>query len=124
MDFSSFLSLIQMIIILIIVIFIANISLKFVNKNMVKDNKIINIIEKVALSNTSSLGVVDICGEYYLMSFTEKDNKILKNLDKNEVKNILKEMEQNKDFSLNGNSIKEILGDKFKDIFGMRDKIE
>lgn len=114
MDFSSFLNIIQMIIILIIVIFGANISLKFINKNMFKNNKLIKIIEKVPLSNTSSLGIVEICGNYYLMSFTGSDNKIIKELDKDEIEKVISNIEESKDFGLNGNILRNVLG--------MRDK--
>lgn len=114
MDFSSFLNIIQMIIILIIVIFAANISLKFINKNMFKNNKLIKIIEKVPLSNTSSLGIVEVCGNYYLMSFTGSNNKILKELDKDEIEQVISNIEESKDLGLNGNILRNILG--------MRDK--
>ena len=82
MGFSSFLSLIQTIIVLIIVIALANISLKFVGKYMAKQQNIIKIVEKVGINNNSALSVVEICGIYYLMSFTNNENKILKELDK------------------------------------------
>lgn len=114
MDFSSFLTIIQTIIILILVIGIANISLRFVNKNMTKHNRLIKIIEKVALSNNSSIGVAEICGDYYLMSFTGTDNKILKELDREEMEDIIKNMEENKKYNPNGNFLENILG--------MRDK--
>lgn len=114
MDFSSFLNIIQMIIILIIVIFAANISLKFINKNMFKNNKLIKIIEKVPLSNTSSLGIVEVCGNYYLMSFTGSNNKILKELDKDEIEQVISNIEESKDLGLNGNILRNVLG--------MRDK--
>lgn len=114
MDFSSFLTIIYTIIILILVIVIANISLRFVNKNMIKHNRLIKIIEKVGLSNNSSIGVVQICGNYYLMSFTGADNKILKELDKDDVEDIIKNIEENRDFDIGGSFLKNLLG--------MRDK--
>lgn len=124
MNLASFLSLIQIIVILVVVIFLANIALKFLNKNMIKKNKIINIIERVALSNSSSLGIVDIAGDYYLMSFTDKDSKILKKLDRKEIEDILEEIEEGEEDYLKTGKIREVLGDKFQDILGMRDKIE
>lgn len=96
MDFSSFLSLIQTIIVLIIVIALANISLKYLNKYMVKQNSIIKIVEKVGINNNSALSVVDVCGTYYLMSFTNNENKILKELDKEEVLKIMESLEKDK----------------------------
>lgn len=114
MNLASFLNIMQMLIMLLIVIFIANVSLKFVNKNMLKNNKIIKVVEKVALNNTSSLAVVEICGSYYLMSFTGQDNKILKELDKNQIEEIINHREENKELGFNTNTL--------KDILGMRDK--
>lgn len=89
MDFTSFFSLLQGIVMLILVLILAGFSLRFLNKYMTKQNKMIKVIERVSLSNNSSLSVVDICGEYYLMSFTANDNKILKKLDREEVKSII-----------------------------------
>lgn len=96
MDFSSFLSLIQTIIVLIIVIALANITLKFVNKYMTKHNRIIKVVERVAINNNSALSVVEICGTYYLMSFTNTDNKILKELDSEEVVKIMESLDKDK----------------------------
>lgn len=96
MDFSSFLSLIQTIIVLIIVIALANISLKFLSKYMANQNKIIKIVEKVGVNNNSALSVVEICGIYYLMSFTNNENKILKELDKEEVLKIMDSVDKDK----------------------------
>lgn len=96
MDFSSFVSLIQTIIVLIIVIALANMSLKYVNKYMTKQNKIIKIVERVGINNNSALSVVNICGTYYLMSFTNTDNKILKELDSDEVVKIIESLDKDK----------------------------
>jgi flagellar protein FliO/FliZ len=96
MNFSSFLSLVQTIIVLIIVIALANISLKFLSKYMSKQNNIIKIVEKVGVNNNSALSVVEICGIYYLMSFTNNENKILKELDKDEVINIMESVSKDK----------------------------
>ncbi len=96
MGFSSFLSLIQTIIVLIIVIALANISLKFVGRYMAKQQNIIKIVEKVGINNNSALSVVEICGIYYLMSFTNNENKILKELDKEEVLKIIENMDKDK----------------------------
>lgn len=96
MDFSSLLSLVQTIIVLIIVIALANISLKFLSKYMSKQNNIIKIVEKVGVNNNSALSVVEICGIYYLMSFTNNENKILKELDKEEVLKVMDSVDKDK----------------------------
>jgi hypothetical protein len=62
---------------------------------MIKSQRIIKIVERVNVFNNSALGIVEICGKYYLMSFTDKDNKILKELNKEEVETYLEEFEEN-----------------------------
>lgn len=82
MPLESIFSLIQTVIILIIVIFLANFTLKYLNKHMSANNKIVKIIERVAVNKNSYISVVEITGKYYLMSFNENSNEILKELDK------------------------------------------
>jgi len=95
MNLTSFFSIIQTIVVLIIVIALANIILKYVNKYMSKNNKIIKVVERVSVNTNSSLSIVEICGIYYLMSFAGDDNKILKELDKEEVLRMISEFENN-----------------------------
>ena len=116
MDLSSFLTLFQTIIVLILIIFLANVSLKYLSKYMHKQNKIIKVVERTSVFNNSAIGIVDICGIYYLMSFTDKDNKILKELEKSEVESILEQMDK-------GKSSIDVLSKKTLH-FGMRKKSE
>lgn len=106
MDFSSFLTMFQTIIVLIIVIILANISLKLINRNFQTKGRVVKIIEKTPISSNSSLAVVKIIDSYYLMSFADKENTILKELEKKEVDEILL------------NSVEE---DKFR---GLKDKYQ
>lgn len=121
---ASFFSVVQTVIVLILVITLANITLKYVNKHMNNHNKIIKVVERVTVNNNSSLSVVDICGTYYLMSFTGADNKILKELDTSEVEHIVEEIRQNqqltvdKSLNINLSDIKKII----HNTFGMRKK--
>lgn len=87
---EGFFTVLQTFIVLIIVIALAHISLRLLNKYMVKQNKIIKIWEKTSVNNNSSIGVIEVTGNYYLMSFTQNENKILKELEKEEVEEILK----------------------------------
>ena len=93
MPLESIFSLIQTVMILIIVIFLANFTLKYLNKHMSANNKIVKIIERVAVNKNSYISVVEISGKYYLMSFNENSNEILKELDKKEIKELLEEFE-------------------------------
>lgn len=97
LDMSTFLIILKTIFILIAVIFLANFLLRLANSQLKRSNKMINIIERVQLNNTSSLNVVEICGEYYLMSSTDKSNELLKELDKAEVERILEMKDYTKD---------------------------
>lgn len=102
MDASTVLTIFKTIFVLIAVIFLANFLLKLLNREMKKNNKIINIIERIQLNNTSSLNVIEICGEYYLMSSTDKGSELLKELDKEEVEKIIEMKEYNKiDYDVN-----------------------
>jgi len=71
---------------------------------MTKHNKIIKVVERIAVNNNSSLSIVEICGIYYLMSFAGDDNKILKELDKEEIERIISEFEKNKTSSVDRNA--------------------
>lgn len=100
MELSSFFNIIQSIIILIIVIILANFSLKYINKYMTRHSKLINIVERMQINSNSSIGIVNICGDYYLMSFTANDNKILKKLDKDEVETVIDVASGDKSFNI------------------------
>lgn len=116
MDYPSFFSKIQMIVVLIAVILLTNICLKLLNKRLLNNNKIIKVIERTSVSNNSALGIVEVCGSYYLMSFTDKSNKILKELDSQGVELWIEEMENKQAFT--------DLKEKTNIYFGMRKKVE
>lgn len=97
MNENALFSIVQTIFILIAVIALANSTLKYVNKYMNKQNKMIKIHERVSVSNNSSLNIVEICGSYYLMSFTSSENKILKELNKEEVLEMIEEKKINQE---------------------------
>ncbi len=94
-SFNSIIAIIQTIAVLIIVIILANLFLRILNKNMTRTQKIIKIVERTYVFNNSALAVVEICGKYYLMSFTDKDNKILRELEKDEVESYLDQLKDN-----------------------------
>lgn len=94
MDMDSFFSLIQTLIILALVIFLANWVLKYLNKYMTRKTKLIKIIERTQVNKNSYLGVVQICGQYYLMSFNENNSEILKELSEEEIQDLLVQTEE------------------------------
>ncbi len=77
---EGFFYVFKMLIAFIMVIFIACISLRFLQKKASGRKRFINIIEKTALGSNSFLSIVKVADEYFLMSFTGKDVKILKKL--------------------------------------------
>lgn len=93
MGIEGIFSLIQILIVLIIVIIFANYVLKYLNKYMVGRNKIIKIVERVAVNKNSYISIVKICRKYYLMSFNENRNEILKELDVKEINDLVEEFE-------------------------------
>ncbi|NLL80712.1 MAG: flagellar biosynthetic protein FliO [Tissierellia bacterium] len=98
-SYSSLVSIIQTILVLILVIILANLSLKLLNRKMSQNSRMIRIVERINVSNNSALAIAEICGKYYLMSFTDKANTILRELDKDEVENYLDDYEGHNSFS-------------------------
>ncbi|MBM6614687.1 FliO/MopB family protein [Desemzia sp. RIT804] len=74
---------------LIIIIFLANKLLQYLNSVMKKQAKTIQIIERTPINKSSSLCIVEMLGKYYLMSFTEQRNEILKEFTEEESKAIV-----------------------------------
>lgn len=91
MGFESIILILKNLLVLIMVIVLVNLLLRYVNKYMTKNNNIIRIIERLSTNKDSSLCVVMICNKYYLMSFTKEGHNILKDLQEEEVEEILRE---------------------------------
>lgn len=99
---GGILSVLQTLVVLSFVIVLAHVSLKLLNKYMIKQNKIIKVWEKTTVNTNSSLGIVEVSGKYYLMSFTQRENKILKELDGKEIEEMLIEKEDGMDIKESG----------------------
>lgn len=125
MGLDSLFLIIKNLLILFIVIVLANIVLRFINRYTSKNNNIVKIIERLSTNKDSSICVVMICDKYYLMSFAKEGHSILKELDKAEVELILNEKEDGlgEGNGLNLNFFK-TMKDKTKNYLGMRDKFE
>ncbi|MER2175165.1 MAG: flagellar biosynthetic protein FliO [Carnobacterium sp.] len=65
---------------LIVIILAANYGLKYLNTFMTKKNQVIKVIERTPISKSSALSIVEIADTYYLMSFTDTRNEILREL--------------------------------------------
>lgn len=89
-----FLTVIKMIVGLIIVIYLINIFLKYLNHYSLKTNKTFRILQKIPVSKSSSIGVIQILDHVYVMSFSESQNQILFELSPQEAKKFLAILEQ------------------------------
>ena len=122
----NFVSVIQSILVLVLVIALANFSLKLLNKHIKYQNKIINIVERVSVSNSSSICVVKIIDSYYLMSLSNGENKIIKELDGEDIEEHLKEIQESRKFTYENISLNKLntVKKKARDYFRMGKKCE
>ncbi|MCC5890866.1 MAG: FliO/MopB family protein [Alkalibacterium sp.] len=73
-----FTDIVQMILALALIIFLANFLLKKLGSFQKSNSQIIKIIERVPVSKSSSLCIVQVESEYMLMSISESSNDIIK----------------------------------------------
>lgn len=98
---------------LIVIIFLANKLLGYMNTIMNKQTKAIRIIERMPVNKNSSMCIVEILGSYYLMSFTEGRNEILKEFSEDESQAIIA-MRKEKELSAGQSSLDT---EQFKEIY-------
>ena len=80
---------------LIIIIYLANVLLKYLNKLSTKQAQMMVVIERMPVSKTASLCIVKIVETYYVMSFSEGKAELLKTLS-NEETRIVQELQADK----------------------------
>lgn len=80
----SLLDIIRTMLALIVIIWLANWALVKLNRYTQGQNKSIKIIERFSISKNSSIAIVKVMDEYYLMSLSEGKNEILKEFSKAE----------------------------------------
>ena len=105
------LPIIQTLIVLAFVIVLAYFSLKSVNKYMTKQSRLIKVIDRVGVSNNSALSIVEIAGKYYRRSFSQNDNRILKELDQEAIEATLQEIQEERE------DLEKRLSNGFRNIF-------
>lgn len=98
---------------LIVIIFLANKLLGYMNTIMNKQTKAIRIIERMPVNKNSSMCIVEILGSYYLMSFTEGRNEILKEFTEDESQAIIA-MRKEKELSAGQSTLD---AEQFKEIY-------
>lgn len=102
---ETFLSLVKMIGFLLLILYLINISLKYLNRYTNQHNHQLRILQKIAVSKSSSIGIVQIMDKCYVMSFSEQQNQIIKELTPEEMAAFLQQSLENtqvqagKDFS-------------------------
>ena len=70
--------ILQMIASLVVIVFLANFLLKKLNKFQQPSSQVIKIIERVQVSKTSSLCIVQVESDYMLMSISDTSNEVIK----------------------------------------------
>lgn len=75
-------------ILILIILIIVYVKINF--KNIDVQNKLMKIICKVSLSKDNSILILKIMEKYYLCLSTQRDFKIIENLDENQVFDYLK----------------------------------
>lgn len=98
---------------LIVIIFLANKLLGYMNTIMNKQTKAIRIIERMPVNKNSSMCIVEMLGSYYLMSFTEGRNEILKEFTEDESQAIIA-MRKEKELSAGQSTLD---AEQFKEIY-------
>lgn len=105
-------SIIQMIVMLLVVIYLINISLKYLAKYNRQNSPVMQVIQKIPMTKTSALAIVKIIDQYYVMSISEQKNEILRTLTPAEQEMLLTEMKQKQTIKL-GEQSKQ-MGTEFK----------
>ncbi|HIZ52982.1 MAG TPA: flagellar biosynthetic protein FliO [Candidatus Enterococcus avicola] len=80
-----FFSVLKMIIFLIVIIYAINWTLKYLNRYTNQSSEVIEVIQRLGVSKSSSIAIVKILDQHYLMSLSETQNQIIKILTAEEV---------------------------------------
>lgn len=82
---------------LLLIIWLANVLLSKLSEYTQGQSKTIQVIERFSVSKNSSLAIVKIVNRFYLMSFNEDRNEIVKEFESDEVEEILDVMQKQKE---------------------------
>ena len=94
MDLKLIFSLIQTFLALAFVLGLAYVVLRIGKKVTNGNTTYVRIIEKTMLTNQSFLAVIKVGGDYHLASVTSGEVKILKDLNKEEIEEVLEEKQR------------------------------
>jgi flagellar protein FliO/FliZ len=87
-------TVLKLIIGLVVVVYLINIFLKYLNHYSLQTNKSFRILQKIPVSKSSSIGIVQIVDRIYVMSFSEQQNQILFEMPADEAKKLLAEIQK------------------------------
>lgn len=107
---DGILALVKMIAGLAAVLLLIVLTLKYLNRFTSQANENFRVVKKIAVTKSSSLAIVLIVDKYYVMSFSEQENKIIKELSKEESEKLIRENRQNGERQLE-------MAENFKKIF-------
>ncbi len=91
MDLKTIFSLIQTVFALAFVLGLAYVVLRFGKKVTDGNTSFVKVIEKTMLSNQSFLAVIKVGKDYHLASVTSGEVKILRDLDREEIEEVIEE---------------------------------
>ena len=91
---DGILALVKMIAGLAAVLLLIVLTLKYLNRFTSQANENFRVMKKIAVTKSSSLAIVLIIDKYYVMSFSEQENKIIKELSKEEAEKLTAEIEE------------------------------
>lgn len=83
--FDTIIALVKMIAILAVVIYLINLSLKYLSRYTNQQSTQLEIIQRLAVTKSSAIAIVKILDRYYVMSLAEQENQILRELTTEEV---------------------------------------
>ena len=102
------------------IILLANFILKKLQDYSTNQNQSIEILERISVTKASALALVKVGGQIYLMSLTENDSEILRELSTEEVAVIEKQQVERKEKNEEASTLLESLKnfqDKYQEMF-------
>ena len=97
---DGILALVRVIAGLAVVLLLLVLTLKYLNRFTNRANENFRVVRKIAVTKSSSLAIVLIIDKYYVMSFSEQENKIIRELSSEEAEKLIQENRQNEERQL------------------------
>lgn len=91
---DGILALIRVIAGLAVVLLLLVLTLKYLNRFTSQANESFRVVKKIAVTKTSAIAIVLIVDKYYVMSFSESGNSIIRELSDDEACALVREREQ------------------------------